>query len=86
MGREIIAEHSYWTPSRPEKVTNVDVAQRKGNTALVSKQTNLFQSESESRFGFQPFWSTEGEAGKSDVGVGQLCDGQVGAKHRRLTC
>ncbi len=63
-------EHRYWTPSRPEKVTNVDVAQRKGNIALVSKRINLFQSESESQFGFQPFWSTEGEAGSSDAELG----------------
>ncbi len=30
----------------------------------------MFQSESESRFGFQPFWSTEREAGKSDAELG----------------
>ncbi len=28
-------------PSRPEKVTNVDIEQRKGNKALVSKQIKL---------------------------------------------
>ncbi len=38
---ESTAEDSYWTPSRPEKVTNMDVAQRKGKIALVSKRIKL---------------------------------------------
>ncbi len=60
-------------PSRSEKVTNVDVAQRNGNIALVSKQIKL-----ESRFGFQPFWSSEREAGKSDAKSGYfVMDRQV---------
>ncbi len=46
----------------------------------------LFQSESESRCGFQLFWSTEEDAGKSDARVGLLCDGQVGAKHWYFAC
>ncbi len=58
------------TASGPEKVTNVDIVQRKGNIALVSKQKNLFQSESESWIGFQTFWSTEREAGKSNAELG----------------
>ncbi len=33
-------EHSYWTPSRPEKVTNVDIAQRKGNKYSPSEQVD----------------------------------------------
>ncbi len=56
--------------SRPEKVTNVGMAQRKGNIASVSSRQNLCQSKSESRFDFQPFWSTEREAGKSDAELG----------------
>ncbi len=35
------AEQSYWTPSRPEKVTNVDIVQRKGKIALVSTWIKL---------------------------------------------
>ncbi len=35
---------------------------------------------------FSAAWSTEGEAAKSDAGVGLLCDGQVGAKHQGLAC
>ncbi len=34
-------EHSYWTPSRPEKVMSVDIVQRKENITLVSKQIKL---------------------------------------------
>ncbi len=63
------AEHSDWMLSRPDKVTNVDIVQRKRNIALVSGQS-LFQCKSESWFGFQLFWSTEREAGKSDAELG----------------
>ncbi len=57
--------------SRLERVTNVDIVRRKGNIALVGQNGKriklcfspvLFQSKSESWFGFQPK-----EAGKSDA-------------------
>ncbi len=41
VGVESTAEHSNWTPSRLEKVTNVDEVQRRGNIAPVSKRIKL---------------------------------------------
>ncbi len=44
---------------------NVDAAHRKGASGKL-----VPERESESQFGFKPFWSSEEEAGKSDAELG----------------